>query len=293
MIARAESSDLARFGDIEQTRVVFQAGRLNIRHFDPLRKQETFLIDVYTNGAIKYPWAEDCYFLFPSVYYHYGSYQHEYAREAPTNAGVLDARFAASRDGIEWNTYDWPPFVPLGMPGDFDSRRVYMGYGMAPSLDGRELYMYYVGATDTHGWNRDDRNNRLLTAGGAAPQPLARAISRVVLRRDGFVSVRAANSGGEFTTPPLRFAGNQLVLNVDTSALGEVQVEIQDEQGKPLPGFSLAESDILHSANEISRPVSWKNVTDIEKLAGRTVRLRFVLRNADLYAFQFRERPAI
>jgi hypothetical protein len=293
MVGRSESSDLAHFGDIEHNQVVFNADAVNIRRFDPQKKQDVPLIDVYTNDAFKYPWAQDAYFLFPALYYHYGPYHHEYSREAPTNAGVLDVRFAAGRDGIQWKTYDWRPFIPVGQQGEFDSRRIYMGYGVVPALNEREMYMYYVGTSDSHGWDRDDRNNRLLTAGGVAPQPVQRAISRVVIRRDGFASVRASNSGGEFTTPPLRFNGTQLVLNVDTSALGEVQVEILDEQGTPIPGFSLADSDIIHSANEISRPVAWNGASDLEKLAGKTVRLHFVMRDADLYAFQFRERPSI
>lgn len=293
MVARAESANLANFGDIEHTQVVFNADALNIRHHDPLRKQEVPLIDIYTNNATRYPWADDAYFLFPSVYYHYGSYQREFRGEAPTNAGVLDTRFASSRDGIRWNTYDWRPFVGTGMEGEFDSRRAYTGYGIVPSPDGREMYMYYLGTNDTHGWDRDDRNNRLLTAAGVAPRPLERAISRVVLRRDGFVSASAGNRGGEFTTPLLRFRGQQLVLNLDTSALGEAQVEIQDEQGKPIPGFALSDSDIIHSANEISRVVTWNGASAVEKLAGKAVRLRFVLRDADVYAFQFRDRPSI
>ncbi|MCL4402250.1 MAG: hypothetical protein M1436_06265 [Acidobacteria bacterium] len=293
MVARAESSDLSHFGVIEDTRLVFNADNLNIRHLDPLRKREAPLIDVYTNDVIRYPWADAAYFMFPAMYYHFGAYQNEFRAEAPVNAGVLDVRFAASRDGIAWNTYGWDPFVPNGISGEFDSRRVYMGYGMLPSPNGREIYQYYLGTTEPHGWNRDDRNNRILTAGGAARRPVQRAISRVVSRRDGFVSVRAGSQGGEFTTPPLAFDGNELVLNVDTSALGEVQVEIQDTQGNPLPGFRLSDCDIIHSANEISRPVRWNRASTLEKLTGKTVRLRFVLRNADLYAFQFRQRPAI
>jgi len=49
----------------------------------------------------------------------------------------------------------------------------------------------------------------------------------------------------------------------------------------------------MHSANEISRPVTWKGASSLEKLAGKTVRLHVLLRNADVYAFQFRERPSI
>jgi hypothetical protein len=292
-VARAESADLGNFGHIEQTAPVFKGDPNNILHFDPLRKEEVKLIDIYTNGAIKYPFAEDAYFLFPTVYYHYGAHLREFQKDAPTNAGVLDARFASSRDGVAWNRYDWQPWVSTGVQGEFDDRRAYMGYGIVPALNGRELYMYYLGTNDTHGWDRDDRNNRLLTAAGVAPQPLKRAISRVVLRRDGFVSVHAANTGGEFRTPPLAFHGEQLVVNVDTSALGEVKVEIQDDRGAPLPGFSIDDADIIHSANQISRPVSWNGATSLEKLAGRTIRLRFLLRDAHLYAFQFRDRPSI
>lgn len=70
-------------------------------------------------------------------------------------------------------------------------------------------------------------------------------------------------------------------------------MEIQDEAGRPVPGFALADADIIHSANAISRPVAWNGATTLEKLASKTVRLRFVLRDADLYAFQFRRRPAL
>jgi hypothetical protein len=153
--------------------------------------------------------------------------------------------------------------------------------------------MYYMGTNETHGWGRDDRNNRILTQAGLAPGPEKRAISRVVLRRDGFVALHAGREGGEFTTPPLKFDGDQLVLNVDTSAAGEVQIEIEDAGGKPIPGFTLAESDLIHSANAINRPVTWNRASSLEKLAGRTIRLHFVLRDVDLYAFQFRERPAL
>jgi hypothetical protein len=284
-IARAVSDTLS-FGPIDQAQYVFDANAVNIRHGG-------MLIDVYTNGAFQYPWADNAYFLFPAMYYHYGKHLAEFRKEVPTNAGVLDVRFAASRNGVSWDRFEWRPWVRTGMEGEFDSRRIYMVYGMAPSLDGRELYMYYVGTNDTHGWDRDDRNNRILTAAGVNPQPLRRQISRVVLRRDGFVSASAGADGGQFTTPPLRFSGSQLVLNVDTSALGEVQVEVQDGQGKPIPGFTLAESDIIHSANQISRVVSWSGVSSLEKVQGREIRLHFRLRNADVYAFQFRNPPSM
>jgi len=37
--------------------------------------------------------------------------------------------------------------------------------------------------------------------------------------------------------------------------------------------------------------VSWKSGADLGKLAGQTVRLRFELKDADLYSLQFGESP--
>jgi hypothetical protein len=37
----------------------------------------------------------------------------------------------------------------------------------------------------------------------------------------------------------------------------------------------------------VDRPVSWKGSEDVSKLAGTPVQLRFVLKDADLYAYRF------
>lgn len=289
-VARAESPDFTQFPEVEDALVVLRVDTLHPGHFDPVRKAHVAVVDVYCSGALKYPWAKDAYFMFPWEYYHYGGHLAEFWNELPTNAGVVDTRFAASRDGVAWHLFEHQAFVRLGMKGEFDSKRIYLAHGVVPAPNERDLFMYYLGTSDTHGWNRDDRNNRLLTAAGVAPTG-PNALSRLVLRRGGFVSVRAPYDGGEFTTPPLRFAGDKLLLNVDTSAVGEVRVEIQDETGQSLRGFALADPDIIHTANEIHRVVTWRGgASTLESLAGRVVRLHFVLRDADLYAFQFAAR---
>ena len=40
--------------------------------------------------------------------------------------------------------------------------------------------------------------------------------------------------------------------------------------------------------DRIAQVVSWKGGTDVSKLAGRLVRLRFVLQDADVYSMRFR-----
>jgi hypothetical protein len=291
-VARSESPDLAHFSRAKDSPVVMQADPQHVVHSDSPKKERLALLDTYTNGSLKYPWAENAYLMFPTEYYHYGSQIAEFRKEAPVNAGALDTCFASSRDGINWQRYDHRPFVGLGMKGEFDSKRIYMVYGVVPATNDRELYMYYLGTSATHGWDRNDQNNRLLAGADLSPTGPA-AISRVVLRRDGFVSARAAFTGGEFTTPLLRFAGEQLLLNVDTSACGELRVEMLDEQGQPFPGYTLNDCDLVHTANEISRVVKWKGESSVKGLAGKAVRLHFVMRDLDLYAFQFAERGGI
>lgn len=115
-------------------------------------------------------------------------------------------------------------------------------------------------------------------------------IERLTLRTDGFASVHAPYRGGELLTKPVRFSGRELEVNVSTGAAGSLRVEIQDLEGKPLPGFALADCPEI-IGDQIDRRVSWRGGADVSALAGRPVRLRFALRDADLYAFRFRSGP--
>jgi len=112
------------------------------------------------------------------------------------------------------------------------------------------------------------------------------AIRRYTLRLDGFVSVTAGWKGGELVTKPLTFTGDRLGINFSTSAVGDIRVEIQSADGKPMPGFALDDCSEVFG-DEIDRTVEWKGSSDVSSLSGKTVRLRFVLKDADLYALKF------
>ncbi len=112
------------------------------------------------------------------------------------------------------------------------------------------------------------------------------ALRRYTIRRDGFVSAQAPMSGGELVTKPLRFTGKYLRLNFSTSAAGSVRVEIQDADGKALPGFSAGDCEETFG-DSLERAVFWKGGGDVSALAGKTARLRFVLCDADVFAFRF------
>ncbi len=110
---------------------------------------------------------------------------------------------------------------------------------------------------------------------------------RFTLRTDGFASVHAGADPGELVTRPLCFRGRQLVVNYATSAGGSLSVEIQEPDGRPVPGFALADCRPL-VGDAIEQPVTWAKDADLSSLAGRPVRLRFALLDADLFALQFR-----
>ena len=113
-------------------------------------------------------------------------------------------------------------------------------------------------------------------------------LRRYTLRLDGFVSASAPMSGGSFTTRPITFDGNELVLNFSSSAAGGIKVEIRDEDGVAIPGYAAIDCDELFG-DAINRPVHWKSKgSDVSELRGKSVQLHIELRDADLFAFQFR-----
>jgi hypothetical protein len=136
-------------------------------------------------------------------------------------------------------------------------------------------------------------------------QPSAH-LRRYSLRTDGFVSLSSPYEGGELEslrdklehyrnapyagsellTKPLIFDGRELSLNFATSAAGSVRVEIQDATGKPCEGYALSDCHEL-IGNDIERAALWKSGSDVGALAGRPVRLRYVIKDADVYSFRF------
>ncbi len=171
--------------------------------------------------------------------------------------------FMTSRDGVLFRRWS-EELIPITAPKDRDGNRSnYMTWGLLQLPgDDREVSVY---ATEAYYAGPGSR------------------VRRFTFRTDGFVSVHAGGEG-TLTTKPLTFTGNRLTLNV--ASRGCTRVELQDAAGKPLPGFTL--DDCLPIADDsIDRVVRWKSGDNLGKLAGRPVRLRFVLKDADLYAIRF------
>src|SRR5262249_37726019 len=92
--------------------------------------------------------------------------------------------------------------------------------------------------------------------------------------------------GGEAVTRPVRFTGTRLVINARTADRGGLRVELQDENGEPPRGYTAPEC-AEGRGDEVARTVSWDAGGDVSPLVGRAVRIRLVLRGADLFSFGF------
>ena len=111
-------------------------------------------------------------------------------------------------------------------------------------------------------------------------------IQRMSLRIDGIASLHAPWEGGEALTKPFTFEGDSLDVNFRTSAAGSVLIEVTDENGVAIPGFGRECSEEL-MGDRISYSVKWRSGYSLSQLAGKPVRLRFIMKDADVYSYKF------
>ena len=186
-------------------------------------------------------------------------------------SAVTDSLFMASRDGLTFHRWGeaflWPG---LRTQHNWAYGDNYFAWGMIETDSTeddspRELSFY---AAESYFTGETSR------------------LRRYTMRIDGFASAYAPLGGGEIITKPLAFQGKTLTINFATSAGGSVYVEIQNAAGDPLPGFALADCHEIFG-DAIEYAVKWQGGQDVSALAEQPVRLRFVLKDADLYALRF------
>lgn len=106
------------------------------------------------------------------------------------------------------------------------------------------------------------------------------------LRLDGFVGLRAGEEPGWVKTKPFKLEGKRLEVNVDAREGGRIRVEVLDEAGQAIGGFSGDEAIPYISVDELRMRPRWEPQDDLSSLVGKIIRLKFHLQKAVLYAFQ-------
>ncbi len=239
---------------------------------------------LYTNQVLPYFRAPHIFIGFPARYIDRGwsksmcslpELEHRKIRSKASpryGTALTEGLFMASRDGVNFKRWNEAFLRPgIEREGTWNYGQQYIGWGIVETkspLEGapNELSIY---ATENE-WTGTSS-----------------ILRRYTLRIDGFVSVHAPMSGGELITKDLIFFGDKLKLNFSSSAAGDIKVEIQDDKGKPLPGYALEDCPPIFG-DSIEREVFWNKGSDLSILEGKPIRLRFVIRDADLFSFQFK-----
>jgi len=196
------------------------------------------------------------------------------AAYARVGSDLTDGLFMSSRNGVQFHRWD-EAFLRPGLQSDSTHSRWMYG-------DNYQSYGLFETASDIPGAPHE---TAMLFSEGYWREGESR-LRRYTIRLDGFVSVQAPFRGGEVITKPLVFDGSSLQINYSTSAAGSLQIELQEENGTPLEGFALDHCFEM-TGDSVEHTVRWKGGTDVSALADRPVRLRFVLKDASLFSFQF------
>jgi hypothetical protein len=190
-------------------------------------------------------------------------------------ADVIDYHIGTSRNCQDFDkswVYARKPFINRGLDGSFDKA------SLQPSSQiitrGNEHFIYYTGLYAQH----------------HAPKAAQKKSGRIGLAKlplDRFICQRAGDKVGIITTKSFNLEGDKLEVNVDANN-GWLQIELLDETGKVISGFSGYAAKQYKSVDELQLRPKWKNDGDLSHLKGKTVKLRFTLQNAKLYAFRFK-----
>ncbi len=201
----------------------------------------TWRAECYNIAVFPY---EGVYLALPLIYYPCGLLQ----PQRNNTDGFHLIQLAMSRDLEHWTRLGGRrPFIPPsrlddGLLGVFD--RMTLSPFNRPVEHDDELWFYYYGSKwrasmydhFTDGSRRDPET--LNAAQQADLREGKSAVCLAVLRRDGFVSLDAGPEGGVVVTKPLKLKGHKLLLNLDAAEDGVMEVEILDDAGQPIPGFS-------------------------------------------------------
>jgi hypothetical protein len=268
-IARAVSKDFIHWE--KEGTLYFQSRGPN--------KQQQF----YTNQIRPYYRAPHLYIGFPSRYCDRGWIQATEALPSPDlrhdrakgktryGSAVTDAALICSRDGRSFFRWD-DAFIRPG----FRTKHNW-AYG-------DNYIAWHVIETQS---KFDDQANELsIFATESYFTGTMSRLRRYALRLDGFASIYAPGKRGEVITKPLIFTGAELGLNFSTSAAGNIFVEIQDKNGQAIPGFTIEECQQIFG-DALDYSVRWTKNSNLKSLEGKVVRLRFVLKEADIFSFIF------
>lgn len=238
-------------------------------------------VQFYTNNILKYPRAKDMFIGIPTRYIDRWedpenfkqmpqSELHEIRYKFHGRAGtvVTDCSLLTSRDGYNFNKWE-ESYLTGGIEGEGN-----WFYG-----DCYICYGLYETESDTEGEPNE--------ISFIVPFKDVLGVAqwwRFATRLDGFISWYSkfnGGKGGEILTKPFTFCGNELEINFSSSAMGDITVTVCDEKGNELEGYK----SYRIFGDSVCRKVEFEK--ELKDLQCKPVRLKFNLRDTDLYSFKF------
>lgn len=203
---------------------------------------------------------------------------------------TMDTRLLMSRDMIRWRPAPRPgPFFAPESEGAWDSRMVTM---VSPPIEvDNELWFFYGGTHYHHDWFLRGPIEGLDHPEARDPQGSEFGLGLAKMRKDGFASLSAnAVREGTVSTRPLSGVLSHLIINGRCRKDGWIRVEVVDANDTPIAGFTKEECDYFRG-DSVDFQVTWQGNSRIRHQTHNgdlaVCRLRFFIRNADLFSFRF------
>lgn len=207
---------------------------------------------------------------------------------------TMSLQMAASRDGIHWWRPDRRPTLPNPPLGEYGSGMIWQMHH--PIVMDDTMYVYYAGSEGLHGEIFDTRFEPRIEVGGESvigfqtpTLPFNTALGRASWQFDRLWALVPSAGGatlGEATTRAQTPAGRQLAVNVLVRDGGSLQAELLDENGRPIPGFTIEDCEVI-SGDHRKAIFSWVGGNTAPPEA---VRIHFVLHRAFLYGYDWQDR---
>jgi len=228
-------------------------------------------LDIYCNGYSPWPGATDAHLMRLSMY--------------ERTPDTMNVHLATGRDGVFWHRpLGQDPWIETVPSAEGAYNTVYACAGVIPTGNGE--WSTYVGV------NHRMHNEPLERKTGALGES---GLVRAAVREDGFVSVSSRGRGG-FWTVPFELNSDSININAHTLYSGFLRCQILSSSPgdvgsdtrfiRTIEGHTLEDCQPL-VGDHVDAPLTWKGSADLSHLRGQTVRLRFDLYKADLYAIKF------
>ena len=197
---------------------------------------------------------------------------------AAAGEGPIDVQLASSRDLAHWSRPVRAPVIAPGAPGAWDAGTHYTASNILVEDD--RILMYYAAFNNGHGGGdtKDPRRGKNIGHSGLA-----------TWRRDGWVSISNVSTeglgeAGQVVTKPIVLDGHTLHVNALVRDKGSVKVEVLADDGSAIAGYTAADA-VPITGDQLKATISWAGGKSISDLSKKTIKLRFLVANADLYSY--------